>query len=164
MSTSTSRSGAMLTAASEMISTSSWLGTSITKQWLTRRLVRNPPSRATTAPISSSVCRLPFIRHSAFPARTSATAAWAEAVLCAASTRSKPEMSSPACAATASMRAMGPTRIGVIRPALAASTAPRSDDSSHGCATAVTTAGSVFACASRRWYFSCLRLVFIQTP
>ena len=38
------------------------------KTWLTRRAVRRPVSRATTSPISSSVCRLPFIRSSALPA------------------------------------------------------------------------------------------------
>ena len=66
--------GAMLTAASVMISGVSWPGTSMTKQWLMRRAVRRPPSRRTTAPISSSVCRLPFISASASPARTSSTA------------------------------------------------------------------------------------------
>ena len=35
------------------------------KTWLRRRPVRRPVSRATTAPNSSSVCRLPFIRTSA---------------------------------------------------------------------------------------------------
>ena len=59
--------GAMLTAASVMMSAVSWPGTSITKQWLIRRAVRRPPSRRTTAPISSSVCRLPFIGASAWP-------------------------------------------------------------------------------------------------
>ena len=61
----------MLTAASVMISAFSWPGTSITKQWLTRRAVRSPASRRTTAAISSSVCRLPFISASALPSRTS---------------------------------------------------------------------------------------------
>ena len=45
----------MFTAASVTISGSLWPGTSITKQWLMRRAVRMPVSRATTAPISSSV-------------------------------------------------------------------------------------------------------------
>ena len=35
--------------------------------WLMRRPVRRPVSRATTAPSSSSVCRLPFISSSASP-------------------------------------------------------------------------------------------------
>ena len=39
----------------------------MTKTWLMRRPVRRPVSRATTAPISSSVCRLPFISSSASP-------------------------------------------------------------------------------------------------
>jgi hypothetical protein len=51
-----------------------------------RRAVRRPPSRETTAAISSSVCRLPFIRHSARPSRTSRTASVAEALLCGVST------------------------------------------------------------------------------
>ena len=68
----------------------------MTKQWLMRRAVRMPVSRDTTAPISSSVCRLPFIRASARPARTSSTALAAESWLCSASTSSKPAMSSPA--------------------------------------------------------------------
>ena len=42
----------------------------------------------------------------------------------------------PNCAATASMRAFGPTRIGLSRPICPASTAPRSELSSQGCATA----------------------------
>ena len=55
----------------------------MTKQWLTRRAVRSPVSRLTTAPISSSVCRLPFISASALPSRTSSTALSAESWLCA---------------------------------------------------------------------------------
>ena len=81
MSTLSSSVGAMLTAASVMISASGWFGTSITKQWLMRRAVRRPTSRFTTAAISSSVCRLPFISASALPSRTSCTAASAAALL-----------------------------------------------------------------------------------
>jgi hypothetical protein len=55
MSAFSSSVGAMLTAASVMIRPSARLGTSITKQWLTRRAVRRPVSRRTTAAISSSV-------------------------------------------------------------------------------------------------------------
>ena len=51
-----------------------------------RRAVRRPVSRFTTAAISSSVCRLPFISASALPSRTSSTAFAAEAWLCGAST------------------------------------------------------------------------------
>src|SRR5271166_6471545 len=89
ISTLSARSGVMFTAASVMISGSEWLGTSITKQWLMRRAVRMPPSRATTAPISSSVCKLPFIKASALPSRTSATAFSAESWLCADSRSGK---------------------------------------------------------------------------
>ncbi len=73
--------GAMLTAASLMISVSAYEGTSITKQWLIRRAVRRPVSLRTTAPISSSVCRLPFISASALPSRTRSTAFAADASL-----------------------------------------------------------------------------------
>ena len=45
MSTFASRSGAMLTAASVMISGSGWPGTSMMKQWLIRRAVRMPDCR-----------------------------------------------------------------------------------------------------------------------
>ena len=116
MSTLSSSVGAMLIAASVMIRASSWPGTSITKQWLTRRAVRNPISRLTTAAISSSVCRLPFISASALPSRTSRTAVVAAASLCGASTISTPAKSISAAAATARMRSRGPTRIGTISP------------------------------------------------
>ncbi len=65
----------------------------MTKQWLTRRAVRSPVSRFTTAPISSSVCRLPFISASALPSRTSSTALSAEAWLCGVSTIGNPAIS-----------------------------------------------------------------------
>lgn len=81
MSIFSARVGAMFTAASVMIRGSACPGTSITKQWLTRRAVRSPVSRLTTAPISSSVCRLPFISASALPSRTSSTARAAAAWL-----------------------------------------------------------------------------------
>ena len=63
MSTLASRSGTMLTAASVTMSGSASPGTSMMKQWLIRRSVRIPPSCATTALISSSVWRLPFIQR-----------------------------------------------------------------------------------------------------
>ena len=78
----------MFTAASEMMSASGCVGTSITKQWLMRRAVRRPVSFFTTSAINSSVWRLPFINASALPARTRSTAAAADAWLCGASTSS----------------------------------------------------------------------------
>ena len=54
----------------------------MTKQWLMRRSVRRPVSRLTTAPISSSVWRLPFISASALPSRTSVTAVGGRVWLC----------------------------------------------------------------------------------
>ena len=83
----------MLTAASVMMRGSGWLGTSMMKQWLIRRSVRMPPSRATTAPINSSVWRLPFINASTRPAVTRPTAFAAESWLCADATSSNPLMS-----------------------------------------------------------------------
>ena len=78
----------MFTAASVMMTTRSMAGTSMMKQWLMRRPVRSPVSRLTTAAISSSVCRLPFISISARPSRARRTAVSAEATLCGASTSS----------------------------------------------------------------------------
>ena len=78
----------MLIAASVTMTTRSMAGTSMMKQWLMRRAVRNPVSRFTTAAISSSVCRLPFISISTLPSRASRTAVSAEATLCGASTSS----------------------------------------------------------------------------
>ena len=66
----------------------------------------------------------------------------ADSWLYAVSTISNAAMSSPYCFATASIRAFGPTRIGVISPIAAASTAPRSELSSQGCATATGVGGS----------------------
>ena len=49
--------------------------------------------------------------------------------------------------------AAGPTRTGTISPASAASSAPRSEVSSQGCATTVTAGASLRAAAIRRSYF-----------
>ncbi len=153
MSTFTLRSGAMLTAASVITSASSWPGTSMMKQWLIRRPVRNPVSRATTADISSSVCRLPFIKASARPSRTSATALAAASWLCTASTSSNAPMSIEASAAARSILSRGPTRIGVISCSRAASTALSSETLSHGCAIAVTAGSCCRARSTSRMNF-----------
>ena len=157
--TLSSRLGAMFTAASLMISASSWPGTSMTKQWLIRRAVRSPVSRATTAAISSSVCRLPFISASARPARTSSTALAAAAWLCSTSTISNSPMSKPCLPATLWMRALGPTRIGSISSRREASTALSSAASSHGWAIAVAAGASRCARSTRRrnFWWSCGR-------
>src|SRR5258705_12075578 len=55
-------------------------------------------------------------------------------------------------AAVSLIFAAGPTRVGLIMPASAASTAPRSELSSQGCTTMVDTAGTAFAAAIRRSY------------
>ena len=108
--------------------------------WLIRRPVRSPVSCATTAPRSSSVCRLPFISSSASPWRTSSTALAAAAWLCGTSTiRVLPEVDAVLPWRSRAIFAAGPTRIGTIRPLAAASIAPASAVSSQGCATAVGT-------------------------
>ena len=153
MSRLASRSGKMLIAASVMKSVSGWPGTSMTKTWLMRRSVRRPVAEAVTARISSSVCRLPFIRSSPLPSRISATAQAAAAWLCGASTISRPARSMPCSAATARIFASGPTRTGSISPAAAASSAPRSEVSSQGWATIVTAGVPSRAAAISRSYF-----------
>src|SRR5262245_12233175 len=123
------------------------------KTWLMRRPLRRPVSRATTAPRSSSVWRLPFISSSASPCRTSATAAAAAAWLCGASTMRVEPSASPARFATAAILSDGPTRIGVISPFAPASMAPPSAVSSHGCATAVGMGSRLRHLASSCSYF-----------
>src|SRR5206468_3385410 len=98
---------------------------------------------------------LPFSSASALPSRRSATAFSAESWLCAASTSGIPPLSISCWAATASMRRRGPTRIGEISSSRAASTAPRSELSSHGCATAVGVDGRLRQKSTRRRYLSC---------
>ncbi len=66
--------GAMLIAASVTISGLGYVGTDMTKAWLVRRPVRSPVAEETTALISSSVCKLPYINASARADRTSSTA------------------------------------------------------------------------------------------
>ena len=127
------------------------------KTWLMRRAVRKPVSAAVTARISSSVCRLPFISISPWPARMSSTALAAAASLCATSTSSYFPISIPCSRATFLTLAAGPTRTGMISPASAASIAPRSDVSSHGCTTIVFAAGTFFASAINRSYFDSAR-------
>ena len=59
------------------------------------------------------------------------------------------------------MRARGPTRIGLRMPNFPACTAPRSELSSQGCATAQGTGGSAWARPIRRSYLSCWRSVMV---
>ena len=153
MSRLVSRSGKMLIAASVMKSVSGWPGTSMTKTWLIRRSVRRPVAEAVTSCISSSVCRLPFIRSSPLPSRISATAWAAAAWLCGASTIWRPARSMPCSAATARIFASGPTSTGSISRSAAASIAPRSEVSSQGWATIVTAGEPSRAAAIRRSYF-----------
>src|SRR5262245_2350264 len=149
------RSGAMFTAASVMNSVCGCVGTSMTNTWLMRRPVRRPVSRLVTAARISSECRLPFIKSWARPERTISTAISAAAWLCGASTISVPCRSMSSDLARLTILSRGPTRIGVIIPASAASKAPRKELSSQGWATAVTDGSRPFVAATRRSYFSC---------
>ena len=116
-----------------------------------RRPVRSP-SRETTAASSSSECRLPFIKSSALPSRTICTARAAASWLCSTSTISTPARSIFALFAISAIFADGPTRIGAISPCSAASIAPESAVSSHGCATAVGIGSSPWHRSSRCSY------------
>src|SRR5512147_2435940 len=75
---------------------------------------------------------------------------------------SRPPRSKEKVCATPRILSLGPTRIGLISPASAASTAPLSEVSSHGYTTAVASGGSAFAAAIRRSYFSCRRGMLIS--
>jgi hypothetical protein len=124
------------------------------KQWLILRSVRIPLALETTAPISSSVWRLPFISASALPARTNSTALAADAWLCSASTSSTPPRSKPTPSAARRMRLAGPTSIESIRRSRIASATPRMEDSSQGCATATLIAACFWAAAMSCSYLS----------
>ena len=114
-----------------------------------------PACRDTTAPISSSVWRLPFISASTRPAVTSSTAFAAESLLCSDVTISIAEMSRPA--SSARLGCALPDRPGSARSecSRAASTAPSSETSSQGCAMATLIVVSVCAALIRRSYLSC---------
>ena len=90
-------------------------------------------SRATTAPISSSVCRLPFISASAAAGAHELDGLGGRivAVLRSRRARRRRYRARPR-AATSRMRAAGPTRIGLSRPSRAASTALSSEDGVAG--------------------------------
>ena len=127
----------------------------MTKTWLIRRAVRSPVSRLVTAPSNSSECRLPFINSCALPARMVSTAFSAAAWLSGTSMISMPTMLRPSDFARSQILVLGPTRMGVMIPASAASNAPLSDVSSQGCATAVVSGCKSFVAAMSRSYFSC---------
>ena len=124
----------------------------MTKTWLMRRAVRRPVLLDVTARINSSVCRLPFIRSSPLASRMSSTP-WRGrfAVRCIDDFKSADV--DPRGAAAAEIFAAGPTKIGMIMPASAASTAPRNELSSQGWATTVVAGGTCFALAMSRSYF-----------
>jgi hypothetical protein len=71
------------------------------KTWLIRRAVRRPVLPEVTSRISSSVCRLPFIRSSPLDSRMSSTPFIAAAPLWGTSTISKPSTRRPCSRATA---------------------------------------------------------------
>ena len=122
------------------------------KTWLIRRAVRRPVLPEVTSRMSSSVWRLPFIRSSPLDSRMSSTPFIAAASLSGTSTISKPSIRRPCSRATAEIFAAGPTRIGTMMPASAASIGPRSEVSSQGYTTTVIAAGTSFARARSRSY------------
>src|SRR5262249_11171090 len=132
MSRFASRSGKMLMAASVMKSVSEYVGTSKMKTWLMRRAVRRPVLLEVTSRMSSSVCRLPFISSSPLDWWINSTAFAAAASLWGTSTISKRPISRRCSRATAAIFAAGPTRMGTMIPACAASMGPRSAVSSQG--------------------------------
>ena len=90
------------------------------KTWLMRRPVRRPVSRATTAPSSSSVCRLPFISSSALPCSHELDGfRGGRMAVRRFDDFDVAEVRCRTAAATSRMRSAGPTRIGVIRPEFA---------------------------------------------
>ena len=96
-----------------------------------------PVSLLTTSAINSSVCRLPFISALALPGAHQFDRLGSRSVAVRRVDdlqRTDIELSE---AASASMRGFGPTSIGLMILAAAASTAPRSELSSQGCTTAV---------------------------
>ena len=113
-----------------------------------RRAVRS--RLATTAPISSSVCRLPFISASTSPFSASSTARAAAAWLCGASSIATSLIARPASRATDSRRARGPTSTGSMSPAARASSAADRLTASHGCTTAILIRPSGFTSCSKR--------------
>src|ERR1051326_2986924 len=123
------------------------------KTWLILLAVRNPVLLEVISRISSSVCRLPFIRSSPLPSWIKATAFAAAISGSATSTISQAVRSRPCLRAIAEMAAAGPTRIGRMMPASAASNGPRSAVSSHGEATIVFGGTSCLARAISRSYF-----------
>ena len=111
------------------------------------------PSRDTTAPMISSVWRLPFIRASARPRGTSSTARAAEAWLCSVLTSSTSQLEADAlCDAPDPLD--GAHENWLDQSEALASSAPRNETSSHGCATATLIGGPFCAAAMRRSYFS----------
>ena len=108
-----------------------------------RRAVRRPVSRLTTAPISSSVCRLPFISASALPSRTSCDRLRRRRPGCAARRRARRPRDvelellrrPPRSARAGRPGSADQAQLGRVDRA-------RSELSSHGCATAVGIGGS----------------------
>src|SRR4051812_13713469 len=84
----------------------------------------------------------------------SSTAFAAAASLCGASTSSNRLMSILCFEAVALILSTGPTSVGAMMPASAASAVPRKELSSQGCTTMVAAAGMALAAAIRRSYLA----------
>src|SRR5271163_390024 len=106
------------------------------KTWLMRRGVRNPPSRCKTNFISVSVCRLPFINAWAWLARHNSVQRAAASSSESTSRMSSARISTPISSAILRTSVSGPTYLGRMSPAVAASIAPSRETLLHGQQTA----------------------------
>src|SRR3990167_3295636 len=152
MSALSSSPGYMFIAASVIISVLWYVGTSIMYAWLSLLSVLRPVSCLTTSVISSSVCRLPFMRTVHSPSLTSLTASAAEAWLWGVFTILSPVISMPFSAAVFLILSSGPTSTGSMRSSFQAVTTALSEDSSQGCATAVRGVSSSAHFSMKRSY------------
>ncbi len=105
-----------------------------------RRPVRNPPSRETTALMSSSVCSEPFMSIWTSPLRAISTARMAAIAAIVDVNDLNGSQVELQGAATLRIVASEPTRTGTINLSLNAWIAPPRDTSSHGQTIAVLTA------------------------
>ena len=150
----------MLIAASVMNSVSAWPGTSMMKTWLIRRAGAQPGRGRGHRAHQFVGVQAALHQQLAFAFVDQLRRPWPPPRRCAARRRSRTRRCRARCSlATALIFAAGPTRIGMIRPASAASSAPRSEVSSQGCTTMVDRRrASACAAAIRRSYFDWLML------
>ncbi len=129
----------------------------MTKTWLMRRAVRRPVFERSPRASARRCAGCPS--SGARPwTRGSARRPLPRPPRCAARRRSRSGRSrGRAARATAAILAAGPTRIGTMMPASAASTGPRSEVSSQGWTTTVVAGGTSLAWAMSRSYLAARR-------